>query len=96
MVMATPSYKERMAAARAEASALRRAQRDANRARIELRVIAQLMALGIVHDQIRASGERITDYRPAELRARAREIAEGPWMVLRAKREIAERRGAAG
>ena len=61
--MATLSYKERMKAARAAASAQRKAEKAAHLRQVELIVTARMMALDAVKSTIRARGERITDYR---------------------------------
>jgi hypothetical protein len=49
------------------------------------------MALDAVKETIRARGERITDYRYVDLRTQADEMM-GPWLILKAKERIAERK----
>jgi hypothetical protein len=46
------------------------------------------MALQLVKDEIRAKGEKVTDYSVKELRQRAEEM-EGPWLVEKARARIA-------
>ena len=62
IVMATPSYKERMRAARAEASAKRKAEQAARHRQIELRCEVQRLALAAVKAGIQAKGKE--SYRP--------------------------------
>ena len=88
--MATSSYRDRMKAARAAASAQRKAEKAARLRQVELVVTARMMALDAVKSEIRARGKRITDYTHAQLRAQADEMM-GPWLILKAKERIAER-----
>ena len=88
--MATPSYRERMKAARAAASAQRKAEKEARRRQVELWVTARMMALDAVKQTISGRGDKVQHYSPAQLRAQADEMM-GPWMILKAKERIAER-----
>ena len=88
--MATPSYRERMKAARAQASAQRKAEKEARRRRVELWVTARMMAMDAVKHTIRARGDKVQHYSHAQLRAQADEMM-GPWMILKAKERIAAR-----
>ena len=49
---------------------------------------AHRMSIAIVKDQIRARGEKVTDYSVREINERADEIAMGPWMILKAKARV--------
>ena len=89
-VMATPSYRERMKAARAAASAQRKAEKAKWQRRVELMATARMMALDAVKDTIRGCGEKVSHYSCAQLRAQADEML-GPWLILKAKERIAER-----
>jgi hypothetical protein len=89
--MATQSYRERMKAARAAASAQRKAEKAAWQRRVELMATARMMALEAVKLTIRDRGERITNYTQAQLRVRAEDMM-GPWLILKAKERIAERK----
>jgi hypothetical protein len=60
IVMATPSYRERMKAARAAASAQRKAEQEAYRRYLELRTTTERLARQLVIDGIRARGEKVT------------------------------------
>ena len=63
--MATPSYKERMRAARAEASAKRKAEQAARQRQIELRCEVHRLALAAVKAGIQAKGQRkLSTYSP--------------------------------
>jgi hypothetical protein len=88
--MATPSYKERMAAARAAASAARRAEREAWQRLAELHVEVRRLALAAVKATIRDKGDKLSLYSPAQLRAQA-DAMIGPWLVAQAKARIAGR-----
>jgi len=88
--MATQSYRERMKAARAEGRAKRLAEKAAWQRQIELHVEVRRMSLEAVKAGIRARGDRITLYTPAQLRAQADALI-GPWLVVQAKARIAER-----
>jgi hypothetical protein len=90
IVMATPSYKERMRAARAEARAKREAQRKTWRRRIELSAEVRRLTLDAVKASIRARGDKVQLYSLAQLRAQA-DAMIGPWLVVQAKARIAER-----
>jgi hypothetical protein len=86
-VMATQSYKERMKQERAAATAKRRAEKEAWHRAVALRVECQRMAMGLVKDEIRANGEKYTDYSVKELRQRAEEFI-GPWLVAKAQARV--------
>jgi hypothetical protein len=90
MVAATQSYRERMKAARAAASAQRKAEREAWHRRIELSVEVRRLALDAVKAGIRARGDRLSVYSHAQLVAQANAMI-GPWLVAQAKAQIAER-----
>jgi hypothetical protein len=89
-VMATPSYRERMKATRAEARAKREAEKTAWLRRATLIAEVQRMSLEAVKDTIRDRGDRVTHYSHAQLRAQAEQMI-GPWLVVQAKLRIAER-----
>jgi hypothetical protein len=72
--MATPSYRERMKAERAAASAKRKAEQEAYRRYLELRVTTERLARQLVLDGIRARGEKITHYRVVEVKQMAQEL----------------------
>jgi hypothetical protein len=88
--MATPSYRERMKAARAEAGAKREAERAEWHRRIELTVEVRRMALAATKEAIRARGDKVSLYSHAQLVTQANAMI-GPWLVEQAKRRIAER-----
>jgi hypothetical protein len=90
IVMAMPSYKERMAAESAAASAQRKAEREAWHRRIELHVEVRRISLAAVKATIRDRGDKLSLYSPAELRAQA-DAMIGPWLVAQAKARIVER-----
>jgi len=71
--MATQSYRERMAAARAAASAQRKAEQAARQRQIELRCEVHRLALAAVKAGIQAKGQRkLSTYSRAELTMMAR------------------------
>ena len=82
--MATPSYKERMAAARAAARAQRQAEHSAWKRMIELECEVRRLALDAVKAGIRARGDKLQLYTPAQLLAQADEMI-GPWLVAQAR-----------
>ena len=88
--MATPSYKERMKAARAAASAERKAQQAEWHRRLELSVEVRRMSMAAVKAAIRARGDKLCLYSHAQLVAQANAMI-GPWLVAQAKARIAER-----
>jgi hypothetical protein len=88
--MTGPSYRERMAAGRAAASAQRKAERDAWHRRIELHVEVRRMAMAATKATIRAKGDKLALYSLAQLRAQA-DAMIGPWLVAQAKARIVER-----
>ena len=87
---ATPSYKERMAAARAAARAQREAEKAEWHRRIELSVEVRRMAMAATKAAIRAKGDKLALYSHAQLVAMANAMI-GPWLVAQAKARIAER-----
>jgi hypothetical protein len=89
-VMATPSYRERMKAARAEARAKREAEKAEWHRRIELRYEIRKPALDAVKAGIRARGDKLSLYSHAQLMTQTNAMI-GPWLVEQAKRQIAER-----
>jgi hypothetical protein len=88
--MATPSYRERMKAARAAASAQRKAEKAEWQRRVDLMATARMMALEAVKLTIRDRGDKVQRYTPAQLRAQA-DAMMGPWLILKAKERIAAR-----
>jgi hypothetical protein len=86
--MATLSYKERMKEERAHATAIRKAREAALRRQRMVISEAHRMSIAIVKDQIRARGEKVTDYSVREINERAEEIAIGPWLRLKAKARV--------
>jgi hypothetical protein len=88
--MATTFYEERMAAARAAASAQRKLEREAWQRRIELHVEVRRIALAATKAAIRAKGDKLSLYSLAQLRAQAHAMI-GPWLVAQAKARIVER-----
>jgi hypothetical protein len=67
IVMAAPSYRERMKAARAAASAKRKAEQEAYRRHLELVFTTKRLARQLVIDGIRARGEKLCHYRAVEV-----------------------------
>jgi hypothetical protein len=88
--MATPSYRERMKAARAQARAQREAERSAQLREIELRVEVRRLAREAVLTCIRANGDKISLYTPAQISAWANTMI-CKWLIAKAKENIAER-----
>jgi len=88
--MATPSYKERMKAARAEARAKREAEKAAWHRRAELIHEVRHIAREAVVADVRARGDRVSLYKPREITAQANALI-GPWLVAQAKARIAAR-----
>ena len=84
---APKSYRERQKEARRAASAQRRAEKEAWHRAVALRVECQRMAMQLVKDEIRANGEKYTDYSVKELRQRAKEFI-GPWLVAKAQARV--------
>ncbi|MGO9401247.1 MAG: hypothetical protein ACLP19_25905 [Xanthobacteraceae bacterium] len=64
---ATPSYKERMAAARAAARAQRETEKAEWHRRIELSVEVRRMAMAAIKAAIRAKGDKLALYSHAQL-----------------------------
>jgi hypothetical protein len=73
IVMATQSYRERMKAARAEASAQRKAEQAEYRKQLELVCEVRRLALDAVKEEIRARGDKVQLYSRASLQAMADE-----------------------
>jgi hypothetical protein len=69
--MATPSYRERMKAQRAEARAKREAEQTEWRRRIELRCELRRLALNATKAAIRARGDKVQRYTAAQLKVMA-------------------------
>jgi hypothetical protein len=88
--MATPSYRERMKAARAEARTKREAEQAEWHRRIELSIEVRRMALAATKAAIRARGDKLSLYSHAQLVTMANTMI-GPWLVAKAKAQIAER-----
>jgi hypothetical protein len=91
IVMATPSYRERMKAERAAASAQHKAEQQAYRRYLELRITTERLARQLVIDGIRARGEKITHYRVAEVKQMAQELIT-PELIAQARARIEARR----
>lgn len=90
--MASPSYRERMKAARAAASAARKAQQAEWHRRLELSCEVRRLALNATKAAIRARGDKLQLYSKAQLVTMANEMI-GPWLIAQAKAGIAERTG---
>ena len=88
--MASPSYRERMKAQRAAASAERKAQQAEWHRRLELSCEVRRLALQATKAAIRARGDRVQLYTKAQLVAQANAMI-GPWLVAEAKAKIAAR-----
>ena len=88
--MATPSYRDRMKAARAQARAQREAEKAAWQRRAELMAEVRRLALDAVKAGIRARGDKPWHYSPAQLQAQANAMI-GPWLVAQARARIAAR-----
>jgi hypothetical protein len=88
--MATPSYRERMKAERAAASAQRKAEQEAYRRYLELRITTERLARQLVIDGIRARGEKITHYRAVEISAMAEELIT-PKLIAQARARLERR-----
>jgi hypothetical protein len=92
IVMATPSYRERMKAERAAASAQRKAEQEAYRRHLELVFTTKRLARQLVIDGIRARGEKITHYRSVDITLMAEELIT-PELIAQARARL-ERRNA--
>ena len=91
--MAMPSCRERMKAARAEASAKRKAEQAARQRQIELRCEVRRLALAAVKAGIQAKGQRkLSTYSRAELTMMANAMI-APWFIEQVKARIAARTG---
>ena len=89
--MATQSYRERMKAQRAEASALRKAEQAARQRQIELRCEVHRLALAAVKAGIQAKGQRkLSTYSRAELTMMANALI-APWFIEQVRARIAAR-----
>ena len=79
--MATQSYRERLKAARAEASARRKAEQAERQRQIELRCEVHRLALAAVKAGIQAKGQRkLSTYSRAELTMMANALI-APWFI---------------
>jgi hypothetical protein len=92
--MATPSYRERMKAARAEARAKREAEQAEWHRQAELRYEVRRLALDAVKAGIRARGDKLSLYSHAQLVAQANAMI-GRWLVAQARAQIATQKSAA-
>jgi hypothetical protein len=91
--MATQPYRERLKAARAEASAKRKAEQAARQRQIELRCEVHRLALAAVKAGIQAKGQRkLSTYSWAELTMMANALI-APWFIEQVKARIAARTG---
>jgi hypothetical protein len=89
--MATQSYRERIKAQRAEASAQRKAEQAARQQQIELRCEVHRLALAAVKAGIQAKGQRkLSTYSRAELTMMANAMI-APWFIEQVRAKIAER-----
>ena len=89
--MATQSYRERMKAQRAEASAQRKAEQAERQRQIELRCEVHRLALQMVKAGIQAKGQRkLSTYSRAELTMMANAMI-APWFIEQVRAKIAER-----
>jgi enoyl-CoA hydratase/carnithine racemase len=93
IVMATLSYKGRIKAASAEASAQRKAEQAARQRQIELRCEVHRLAMAAVKAGIQAKGQRkLSTYSRAELTMMANALI-APWFIEQVRAKIAERTG---
>jgi hypothetical protein len=93
MVEAIQSYRERMKAARAHASAQRKAEQAARQRQIELRCEVHRLALAAVKAGIQAKGQRkLSTYSRAELTMMANALI-APWFIEQVRARIASRTG---
>jgi hypothetical protein len=90
IVMATQSYRERMKAARAEASAKRKAQQYAELRQRELVYEVRKLAMEAVVAGIKGRGDRVQVYSRAQLTAMAN-ASISAFLIEQAKAKIAER-----
>jgi hypothetical protein len=90
MVEANRSYRDRQKAARAQARAQRLAQRSAQLREIELRVEVRRLAREAVLTCIRANGDKVSLYTPAQIITWANTFI-CKWLIAKAKENIAER-----
>jgi hypothetical protein len=88
--MAIQSYKERMAAARAAASAQRKAERAAWLRQVELMVEVRRLAPDAVKAGIRARGDKVNLYSRAQLVTMANATISD-WLVAKARARITQR-----
>jgi hypothetical protein len=88
--MATPSYRERMKATRAAASAQRKAEKAEWLRQVELRVEVKRLAREAVIYSIRAAGDKVQSWSQAEIEIEARRLV-CPWLIAKARERIAER-----
>jgi hypothetical protein len=92
IVMATPSYRERMKAARAEASAQRKAQQYAELRQRELVYEVRKLAMEAVVAGIKGRGDRVQVYSRAQLTAMAN-ASISAFLIEQARARIASRTG---
>ena len=90
MVEATQSYRERLKAARAEASALRKAQQYAELRQRELVYEVRKLATEAVVAGIKGRGDRVQVYSRAQLTAMAN-ASISAFLIEQARARIAER-----
>jgi hypothetical protein len=93
--MATLSYKERMRAARAEASAKRKAEKAEYRKQLELVCEVRRLALDAVKAEIRARGDKVQLYSRGSLQAMADESIS-PFIKAQASLKRMQRKGING
>ena len=90
--MATQSYRERLKAARAEASALRKAQQSAELRQRELVYEVRKLAMEAVVAGIKGRGDRVQVYSRAQLTAMAN-ASISAFLIEQARARIASRAG---
>jgi hypothetical protein len=87
--MATLSYRERMKAQRADASAQRRAQQSDRQRQLELEVEVRRLALIAVKASLKAKGERLPLYSRGQLVTMAN-AAIAPFLIAQAQLKLAQ------
>ena len=93
--MATQSYRERLKAQRAEASAKRKAEQAEYRRQLELVCEVSRLALDAVKEEIRARGDRVQLYSRGSLQAMADESVS-PFLKAQVSLKRMQRRGPRG
>ena len=88
--MATPSYRERMKAQRAEARAKRQAEKTEWLRQLALIAEVRRLSLEAVKASIRDRGDKVSHYSMAQLRAQADALI-GPWLVAQARARVEAR-----